>query len=180
MEQYIQISKLNDFLYSPASVYLHSTYENFTGKIYKEKPQIEGSLNHRNVDEGRYSTRKKIFSGEYVYSEKFNLVGKIDIFDVEKNQLVERKTYIKKIHLGYKIQLWAQYFCLKEMGYSPEWLFLRSVKDNQVYEIPIPTKREEKILMELVQKIKNLKPEELLENHCDYYSQISIYGNLSW
>jgi len=105
MEQYIQISKLNDFLYSPASVYLHSIYEDFTGKVYKQKPQIEGKLNHQNIDNKTYSTKKGILMDEYVYSEEFNLVGKIDTFDIETGELVERKTKINILHQGYKVQL---------------------------------------------------------------------------
>ena len=105
MEQYIQISKLNDFLYSPASVYLHSVYEDFSGKFYKAKPQIEGTLNHEKIDSGNYSTKRKVLSGMTIYSEEFNLVGKIDIFDIEKGELIERKTKIKKVHQGYEVQL---------------------------------------------------------------------------
>ncbi len=180
MEQYIQISKLNDFLYSPSSVYLHSIYEDFTGKVYKEKAQIEGTINHKNIDTGKYSTKKNIISGTSVYSKKYGIMGKIDVYDIEKGELIERKTKVKKMHQGYKIQLYAQYFCLKEMGYNPEWLFLRSLKDNKVYEIPIPGKYEERILMDLVNKIKNFKAEDLLKDKCDYYSGISIYSSLSW
>ncbi len=180
MEQYIQISKINDFLYSPASVYLHSIYEDFTGKVYKRKEQIEGSLNHQNIDMGNYSTRKNILSGITVYSEKYNLVGKIDIFDKDKGELIERKTKIKKIHQGYEYQLWAQYFCLKEMGYNPQKLFLHSLIDNRRYEIDLPDEWSLRPFELLIEKIKNFQPEELLKQKNDFYSEISIYGSLGW
>ena len=180
MEQYIQISKINDFLFSPASLYLHSTYEDFTGKVYKKKEQIKGSLNHKNIDAGNYSSRKNILSGISVYSEKYNLVGKIDIFDKESGELIERKTRIKKIYQGYVYQLWAQYFCLKEMGYQPKKLFLHSLEDNQRYEIQLPTKEQEKEFENLIKKMKEFKPENLLKDHTDYFSNISIYGSLGW
>ena len=37
-----------------------------------------------------------------------------------------------------KYQLYAQYFCLREMGYEVEKLKLYSLDDNKVYEIPLP------------------------------------------
>lgn len=180
MEQYIQISKINDFLYSPASVYLHSIYEDFTGKIYKEKEQVEGSINHQNIDKGLYSTRGDILSGISVYSEKYGIVGKIDIYDKEKKHLIERKTKIKKIHKGYKFQLFAQYFCLQEMGYKVDKLFLHSLKDNQRYEIFPPNDLEQMAFEALIKEIKSFKAEDLLENSCDYFSTISIYSPTAW
>jgi len=65
-------------------------------------------------------------------------MGNIDVYDQQKKSLIERKTKIKKIYDGYKYQLYAQYFALKEMGYDVEKLFLHSLKDNKRYEIPIP------------------------------------------
>ena len=95
MEEYIQISKINDFLYSPKSLYLHSVYESFDQDIYHEEPQKVGKLNHENIDQGKYSTAKKFLQGIPVYSEKYNIGGKIDIYDCEKKALIERKTKVK-------------------------------------------------------------------------------------
>ena len=66
------------------------------------------------------------------------------------------------------------------MGYNPKKLFLHSLKDNKRYEIDLPGEFGKQFLKNLVKKIKELKPEDLLKNNCDYYSQISIYGGLSW
>lgn len=41
-----------------------------------------------------------------------------------------------------KYQLYAQYFCLTEMGYEVEKLKLYSLDDNKVYEIPLPNEDE--------------------------------------
>ncbi len=180
MEQYIQISKINDFLYSPASVYLHSVYEDFSGKIYKKKEQIKGTLNHKNIDNKNYSTRKNIISGKTVYSEKYGLVGKIDIYDKDKKELVERKTKINKIYQGYIYQLYAQYFCLKEEGENPQKLFLHSLEDNKRYEIKIPNKIERKKFERLIEEIEKFNVEDLLKKDCDFHSQISIYSPLAW
>jgi CRISPR-associated protein Cas4 len=97
MEQYIQISKINDFLYCPRSVYLHSIYENFNSKTFHKTPQVVGKINHSSIDEGRYSSAKKYLQGMPVYSEKYGIAGKIDIYDSEKKTLTERKTMIKKV-----------------------------------------------------------------------------------
>lgn len=39
MESYIQISKLNDFVFCPMSLYFHSFYENYNQKTYHQKAQ---------------------------------------------------------------------------------------------------------------------------------------------
>jgi len=65
------------------------------------------------------------------------------------------------------------------MGYKVKKISLYSLKDNQKYELEIPEEYEKQFIKNLVKKIKNLKPEDLLKNECDYYSKISIYGSLS-
>lgn len=180
MEDYIQISKINDFLYSPASLYLHATYEDFSGKLYKQAPQITGVLNHKNIDDKKYSSCKDILSGEFVYSEKYKIVGKIDIYDKNKRHLIERKTKIKEIHKGYVYQLYAQFFCLREMGECVKRMFLHSLVDNKRYEIQIPSKKTEKEFSKLMDDIREFDPKKLLKNKCDHLSEISIYGSLSW
>lgn len=180
MEDYIQISKINDFLYSPASLYLHTFYEDFSGKLYKETPQIVGTINHKNIDDKKYSSRKDILSGECVYSEKYKIMGKIDIYDKSNKILIERKTRIKTIYKGYIYQLYAQYFCLKEMNEKIEKMFLHSLEDNKRYEIKIPNKKEELEFAKLIKTIREFDPKELLKNNCDFLSKISIYNPLSW
>lgn len=172
MEEYIQISKLNDFIFCPKSVYLHSIYENFNEKVYHEAPQVIGKIKHQNIDEKRYSTRKDIFQGREVYSSKYNLVGKIDIYDKRKGELVERKTKINKIYDGYKFQLYAQYFCLKEEGYDVNRIFLHSLNDNKRYEIDMPDGIEIRKFEALINDISNfdiLKSNNLKRNpnKCD-------------
>jgi CRISPR-associated protein Cas4 len=95
-------------------------------------------LNHTKIDQGKYSTSKDILQGTSVYSEKYHLAGKIDVFHIKKKSLMERKTHISEVYQGYVYQLYAQYFCLTEMGYQIEKLKLYSMDDNKVYEIPLP------------------------------------------
>lgn len=179
MESYIQISKINDFLYCPRSVYLHSIYENFSDKVFHRSAQVVGRLNHSSIDEGRYSSAKKFLQALPVYSEKYGIAGKIDIYDSEKKHLIERKTKIKKIWQGYIYQLYGQYFCLKEMGYEIEKMFLYSMEDNKKYEIEIPSEKETSEFGELLEKIKNYNP-LLDQKHSCPKCRDSVYGGLSW
>lgn len=68
-------------------------------------------------DNAAYSTKVSMLQGISIYSEKYNIIGKIDIFDSEKGILTERKKKVKTIYDGYIFQLYAQYFSLREMGY---------------------------------------------------------------
>lgn len=155
MESYIQISKINDFIFCPYSLYYHSIYENFSQKVYHGSAQTKGKIKHECIDEGRYSTAKKFLQGTDVYSEKYGLCGKIDIYDKENKFLIERKNKVIKIYDGYKYQLYAQYFCLKEMGYEVEKLFIHSLTDNKRYEIALPEGDELKKFEETIEQMRN-------------------------
>ena len=179
MESYIQISKINDFCFCPLSVYLHSVYESFNTSLYHDTPQIEGKLNHAAIDEGRYSTSKHIMQGTSVYSEKYGLMGKIDTYDAKKKALVERKTKIKTIWHGYVYQLYAQYFCLQEMGYEVERLYFHSLKDNKRYPVPLPSERDEKRFGAVIEAIRNFDIQKYTRHRCHKCGD-SIYGFLTW
>lgn len=154
MESYIQISKINDFIFCPKSIYFHGLYENFSEKTYHQSPQVKGRIKHESIDQGRYSTAKKYLQGLEVYSEKYNLAGKIDIYDNEDRALIERKNKIKMIYDGYKYQLYAQYFCLKEMGYEVENLYFYSMSDNKKYKVDLPDGKETKKFENTLQKMR--------------------------
>ncbi|PIP17917.1 MAG: endonuclease [Parcubacteria group bacterium CG23_combo_of_CG06-09_8_20_14_all_35_9] len=155
MESHIQISKINDFLFCPHSVYLHSVYEKFSQKVYHSTPQTIGKICHQTIEEKRYTTSKWILQGMEVFSEKYGLIGKIDIFDTKSGDLIERKYKVKKIFDGYKYQLYAQMFCLEEMGYTVKNLFIHSLSDNKRYEIPLPDKNEINKFELLIEDINN-------------------------
>jgi len=178
MESYIQISKLNDFLFCPKTLYLHSIYESFGQAAYHQTPQLAGKIKHENIDEGRYSTAKKYMQGLEVASEEYGILGKIDIYDIESQTLIERKNKVKKIYDGYLMQVWAQTVCLEEMGYSVKKIFIHSLSDNKRYPVDLPGKTGRKKLKELVERINNFNPLLLLNHHCPK-CELSIYGNLS-
>ncbi len=68
MESYIPISKINDFLYCPKSLYLHGMYEDFSEALFHNEPQTKGKINHKAIDKKTYSTAKRFLIGVYVYS----------------------------------------------------------------------------------------------------------------
>lgn len=144
MESYIQISLLNDFVFCPRSIYFHGLYGKKSTKFYHTYYQTKGLNAHRTIDTKTYTTAKNIFQGLDVYSEKYNLCGKIDVYDASKKLLTERKKKIKLIYDGYIFQLYAQYFCLTEMGYPVDEIRFYSMDDNKVYPIELPENQPEK------------------------------------
>ena len=73
-----------------------------------------------------------------VYSTEYNLCGKIDIFDIDKCLLTERKKHITRIYDGYVFQLYAQYYGLTEMGYAVKEMRFYSSDDNKTYPVMLP------------------------------------------
>jgi len=124
-------------------------------KTYHASPQTQGKIKHKPIDEHRYSTAKRYFQGAEVFSEKYGLTGKIDIYDQEKFSLIERKNLIKKIYDGYRYQLYAQYFCLQEMGFEVKSLRLYSMSDNRRYWVALPKQKEREIFESVLDKIRN-------------------------
>jgi len=153
MEDYIQISKINDFIFCPLSLYYHSIYEGFSERTYHGSAQTKGKIKHECIDKKKYSTAKKFLQGTEVYSDKFRLAGKIDIYDQENKFLIERKNKVNKIYDGYRYQLYAQYFCLKEMGHKVKKMFIHSLADNKRYEITLPKGKTLKKFKETIKKI---------------------------
>lgn len=155
MHSYIQITKLNDFIFCPKSLYFHEVYNQFSAQNYHTTYQTKGKLNHITIDTKTYSTSSFILQSLPVFSDKYMLAGKIDIYDKKSKSLIERKTKITTIYDGYKYQLYAQYFCLLEMGYEVQSLFLHSLEDNKRYKIDLPNKEEIAKFEQLVNKIWN-------------------------
>lgn len=177
MQDFIQISKINDFIFCPFSIYLHGIYANFSEKTYHSSYQTRGKIRHESVDTGKYSTSKNILQGLEVYSEKYGLVGKIDTLDAEKGRLVERKNKISKVYDGYRYQLYAQYFCLFEMGYEIKEIALYSITDNKTYPLPLPDSETTTEFETALEKIRDFDPSAKIPRNpqkCDK----CIYNNL--
>lgn len=138
MELYLKITYLNDFIFCPLSIYYHQLYGNLAERLYYDEAQLNGKAAHESIDNKHYSTHKNILQGIDIYSDTYKLCGKIDIFDIETGLLTERKKHIEKIYDGYLFQLYAQYFCLKEMGYKVKNIRFYSSDDNKIYKIELP------------------------------------------
>ena len=150
MFDYIPITYLNDFIFCPRSIYFHQLCEDKDQRLYHRQAQTNGKAKHESVENASYSNRKDILQGIFVYCQKYKLCGKIDLFDIKKEILSERKAQIKVIYDGYIFQLYAQYFALQEMGYKISKLNLYSYKDNKTHKVPLPS--EDPVMM---QKFEN-------------------------
>lgn len=144
MDPFIKISTLNDYVFCPKSIYFHDLYGKYSRKVFQWTDQIEWEFSHESIDKKKYSTSKKILQGLAIYSSKYNIWWKIDLYHIEKKSLMERKTFVEKIYYGYVLQVYAQYFCMIEMGYQIDKIKIYSIQDNKVYEIPIPGEKETK------------------------------------
>lgn len=189
MESYIKLTNLNDFIYCPKSIFYHTLYENYNSNLYHKTEQIEWTLIHSSIDNKKYSSRKNILQWLEVYNDFYKIAGKIDIFNTETWELIERKTQIfkdenwkEKIYRGQRYQLWWQMFCLEEMWYEVKSLWIYSVKDNKKYRIYKPSQKEIIEFQKILEKYKNFnllqkywkqnleKCKKCIYNElCDYY-----------
>jgi len=165
MEPCLLISYLNDFIFCPRSIYFHQLYDRLEQRLYQTTAQTRGKAAHWTIDSRRYTTAKNILQGIDVYSEKYTIGGKIDLYDKSKFMLTERKKKIRVVYDGYIYQLYAQYHCLLEMGYEVKKLRLYSMDDNRVY--PVKTPREDPQRQRqfeiLIEKIKHYNPGDSLQ-----------------
>ena len=162
MENPLAITLLNDYIFCPLSIYFHQLYLDKVDLVYKDIPQIAGTHAHESIENFQYSHKKSVLCGYNVYSDKYNLYGKIDIFNIENGELIERKKKIKVVYDGYIFQLYAQYFCLKDMGYNVYQLKLISKDDNKIYLIDLPEQNTE-MLEKFETLIKNIRNFNILD-----------------
>lgn len=156
MESYLMITVINDFIFCPRSIFFSGVYHNSVNdKLFQQTPQIVGLANHKTIDQKTYSSKRSIVTGLTVYSQKYNLLGVIDILDCETKTLTERKYSITAVYDGFRYQLYAQYFALCEMGFLVDHLRLYSVKDNKVYPVNLPSEQEIAAFENTLSQIRN-------------------------
>ena len=112
-----------------------------------------------------------------VYSEALNIVGKIDIYKQDEKYLIERKRTIKALFKGHYYQVYAQYFCMLEMGYTIEKIAFHSLSDNKIYPVPLPSEEDKKELIAFIGKLEQYDPStpvKINPNKCRH----CIYSNL--
>jgi CRISPR-associated exonuclease Cas4 len=176
MEDYILISTLNDFIFCPYSIYLHNVYMSCDEDMFHAVPQTQGKAAHESIDEKKYSSRKDEITGLSIYSNELGVMGKMDLYKAKEKLLVERKYRLDTIYQGQIYQLWAQYYCMKEMGYAIEKLAFYAISTNKMFPVDIPTEENKKELQNFILKFKNYDPTQAIEvninkcTHCIYCS----------
>lgn len=158
MEDYIEISTLNDFVFCPYSIYLHNVYKNASEDIYYAKPQLLGRYSHKTVDDGTAAAKKGGISGLAVFSEKYGLMGKIDIYFALEAKLVERKRNIAIVHQGQIYQLWAQMLCMMEMGYDVKSLGFYETSTHKMIPVKKPNDDELQDFIVFLERYRNYNP----------------------
>ena len=137
-ENTIRLSNINDFLFCPISIYFHNLMEDADRMMSQSRYQIDGTHAHKAIEDGEYTSRKDVLQGIEVYCDRFDLMGKIDLYDIKKGLLTERKKKISRLYEGQIFQVYGQYFALKEMGYEIRKIRVHSMDDNKNYNISTP------------------------------------------
>ena len=83
MENPISITMLNDFVFCPISIYFHNLYQGVEKNLYQGKSQIAGTKAHEAIDNNTLSNSESFVYAKEVYCEKYNLMGKIDCYEVD-------------------------------------------------------------------------------------------------
>ena len=178
MSDYIPLSTLNDFIFCPYSIYLHSVYMESDEELYKATPQTKGTIAHQGVDEKKGSTRKSDIMSLPVYCDELGISGKIDVYKQDRHLLIERKNNLKRIFRGQIFQLWGQYFCMKEMGYEVDKLAFYEISTNKMIDVELPGELGKQELIGFIEQFKNYNPSSTVfkvnSNKCIH----CIYCNL--
>ncbi len=179
MESYLPISFLNDFIFCPRSIYFHQLYGKINQRLYHTTDQTKGLNAHKSIEEKKYTTTVKVLQNYEVYSHTLNIGGKIDVFDIKKELLVERKKKIKVVYDGYIFQLYAQYYALIDMGYPVKKMKLHSLDDNKNYWVDLPSDNPEmsEKFDDLLEKMRNFKLEDSFDPNINKCNRC-IYKNL--
>lgn len=166
-EGLINISHLNDFVFCPASIYFHALMKDINGILYASEKQMKGKNVHERIDKSKYSTSRDVMTSLDIYSQIYGLVGKIDIFDKKEKRIIERKKHISKIYDGQIYQLYAQYICLREMGYDVERIRIYSYDDNKSYDFLLSELSEQVIegFYSTIGEIRNFDMENFIQNN---------------
>ena len=101
--------------------------------LYHATPQTKGRIAHLSVDDDTKPKKNNELVSLPVFSQRYSLMGKIDVYRINEKLLIERKYQLKQIFQGQIYQLWAQYFCMKEMGHDV-------VYDKETQTVVITTK----------------------------------------
>ncbi len=177
MHNYISISTLNDFIFCPYSIYLHNVYMGGDEDLVHAVPQTKGKACHVAIDKQTYSSRKDEITGLSVFCDELGVMGKIDLYKSKEKLLIERKYQLKQIFQGQIYQLWAQYFCMIEMGYEIDRLAFYAISTNQTFPVDIPNTEQKNELKNFILDFMKFDPAQVIQiniNKCTH----CIYCNL--
>jgi CRISPR-associated protein Cas4 len=144
--------------------------------LYHATPQTQGRIAHETVDEKKGNTSKDVILALPVYSEKYRLMGKIDVYKIKEKCLIERKYQLKQIYQGQIYQLWAQMLCLQEMGYEVERIAFYEISTKKSIPINVPSSVEIKGFEQFLSSFRNYDPMQPFQpnlnkcHHCIYCS----------
>ena len=142
MDDYIPISTLNDFIFCPYSIYLHNVYMESDEGLYHATPQTKGRNAHETIDTKKASNRTEDLQSLPIISERYKLMGKIDLYRGRVKKLIERKYQLKNIYQGQIYQLWTQYLCMTEMGYEVKEIAFYEISTNKMIPVALPTEEQ--------------------------------------
>ncbi len=124
---------------------------------YHATPQVQGRYSHSTVDNNKIKD-KNVITSLSVYSDTLGLMGKIDIYRIQQKQLIERKYRLQNIFQGQIYQLWAQYFCMCEMGYDIQQIAFYEISTNTTISQQLPTKENLLELSNFIDKFNAYNP----------------------
>jgi CRISPR-associated protein Cas4 len=127
-------------------------------ELVQATPQTRGKAAHITIDEKKYSSRKDEITGLSVFSDELGIIGKIDLYKGNEQILIERKYQLNNIYQGQIYQLWAQYFCMIEMGYKIKNLAFYAISTNTTTPVTVPTQYNKIELMDFIKRFKEYNP----------------------
>lgn len=174
-DNFINITALNDFLFCPYSIYLHNAFMDMDGDVFVAAPQVKGKAAHKEIDSRTFSMSENDVQSLKVYSNELGLMGVIDLYRKDEKHLVELKTRVgDSLFLGQKAQLWAQYYCLSEMGYKVERISVYEKSTGIFHDVKIPDNDDKQVLTDLIRKFREFDFSQKIEintkkcTHCIY------------
>jgi len=164
MDNLIPISFLNDFVFCPYSIYLHNVYVGTEEQLIHALPQVKGKDYHKNIDQKKYQGKNWLL-GLPVASMELGVKGVIDIYRPSERILIERKYQLRNLYRGQILQLWAQYYCLTEMGYEVSKLEFQTKNNNESRSIELPGPPQKNELIYFISTIRHFDPESVFETN---------------
>ena len=126
--------------------------------VYHATPQVRGRNAHAAVDTKSTTPSSDRLESISVYSHELGVYGKIDVYNKVKHSLVERKYQLKQIYQGQIYQLWAQYFCMVEMGFIISKLAFYEISTRKTTYLNLPGDLEKMELLSFIKQYNDFNP----------------------